>query len=35
LGEADWLDEELLRIKGSMTGGRLEASRDDGQGDKT
>jgi len=35
LGEADWLDEELLRIKGSMTGSRSESSRDDGQGDKT
>jgi phage shock protein A len=35
LGEADWLDEELLRIKGSMTGSRSESSSDDGQGDKT
>jgi len=34
LGEADWLDEELLRIKGSMTGSRSESSSDDGQGDK-
>jgi len=29
------LDEELLRIKGSMTGGSSESSSDDGQGDKT
>ncbi len=34
LGEADWLEEELLRIKGSMTVGSSESSRDDGQGDK-
>ena len=34
LSEADWLEEELLRIKGSMTGGRSESSTEDGQGDK-
>ena len=34
LSEGDWLEEELLRIKGSMTGGRSESSTEDGQGDK-
>ena len=34
LSEGDWLEEELLRIKGSMTGGRSKSSTEDGQGDK-